>query len=142
MRAFWLGFLAYLLPTFPLGYFWHLSVFASSYDRLEIFRGDVIIPLGLLSMIIQAAIFSWAYPRLFPPHRTSWTSGALSFGAIFGLLAWSFAVLPVAAKYRMASVADFIMLETAFTALQFIIVSPLMALAHRPGHASAAETAG
>ena len=142
MRAFWLGFLAYLVPTFPLGYFWHLSTFAASYDRLEIFRPDVIIPLGLLSMIIQGAIFSWAYPRLFSSRRESWTSGALGFGAVFGLLAWSFAVLPVAAKYRMASVADFMMLETAFTALQFIIVAPLMALAHRQAPAVAVETVG
>ena len=140
MRAFWLGFLAYLLPTFPLGYFWHLSIFAASYDRLEIFRPDVIIPLGLSTMIIQAAIFSWAYPRLFPPERMSWTSGAFGFGAIFGLLAWSFAVLPVAAKYRMASVADFLMLETAFTVLQFVIVAPLMALAHRSSRMAAAKT--
>lgn len=142
MRAFWLGFLAYLLPTFPLGYFWHLSIFAASYERLELFRPEVIIPLGLSTMIIQGAIFSWAYPKLFPPHRVSWTSGAPRFGAVFGLLAWSFAVLPVAAKYRMTSVSDFMMLETAFTALQFTIVAPLMALAHRRGHAAAVETAG
>ena len=142
MRAFWLGFLAYLLPTFPLGYFWHLSIFAASYERLELFRPDVIIPFGLSTMVIQGLIFSWAYPKLFPPHRVSWTSGALGFGAVFGLLAWSFAVLPVAAKYRMTSVADFIILETAFTALQFVIVAPLMALAHRRGHVAAVETVG
>jgi hypothetical protein len=41
-------------------------------------------------------------------------------------------VLPVAAKYRMASVPDFLVLETAFTALQFLIVSPLIAFVHRP----------
>lgn len=142
MRAFWLGFLAYLVPTFPLGYFWHLSVFAASYDRLEIFRSDVIIPLGLASMIIQGAVFSWAYPRLFPPERTTWASGAIGFGAIFGVLAWSFVVLPVAAKYRMTSVADFMILETTFTALQFVIVAPLMALAHRQGRRSVAKSAG
>jgi hypothetical protein len=54
-------------------------------------------------------------------------------GASFGLLAWSFAVLPVAAKYRMASVQDFVVLETAFTIVQFVIVSPLIALAYRSG---------
>jgi hypothetical protein len=142
MKAFWLGFLAYLLPTFPLGYFWHLSIFAASYDRLELFRPDVIIPLGLASMIIQGTIFSWAYPKLFASREGTWISGAIGFGAVFGLLAWSFAVLPVAAKYRMTSVADFMMLETAFTALQFIIVSPLMALAHRGSRSAAAEMVG
>jgi hypothetical protein len=142
MKAFWLGFAAYLLPTFPLGYFWHLSIFAASYERLEMYRPDVLIPLGLASMIIQGLIFSWIYPRLFSPERMSWTAGALGFGALFGLLAWSFVVLPVAAKYRMASVADFMMLETAFTALQFALVAPLMALAHRKATAVPVESAG
>lgn len=129
-KSFWLAVLAYLLPTFPLGYFWHLVTFAEQYRRLAMFREDVIIPLGLLTMIIQAVLFAWAYPRLFAASRGQWLRGALQFGGFFGVLAWSFAVLPVAAKYRMSSVPDFLLLETAFTVLQFAIVSPLVALAY------------
>jgi hypothetical protein len=40
-------------------------------------------------------------------------------------------VLPVAAKYQMSSVTQFLALETAFVLLQFAIVSPLIALACR-----------
>lgn len=130
-KSFWLAALAYLIPTFPLGYFWHLVTFADHYRRLEMYRDEVIIPLGLGSMVIQALIFAWVYPRLFPADRVSWQRGALAFGCVFGVLAWSFLVLPVAAKYRMASVADFILLETCFTALQYAVVSPLIALAWR-----------
>jgi hypothetical protein len=50
---------------------------------------------------------------------------------VFGLLAWSFTTLPVAAKYRMTSVSSFVTLETCFTILQFVVVSPLIALAWR-----------
>ena len=132
-NSFWLAVLAYLVPTFPLGYFWHLVTFADQYHRLEMYRAEVLIPLGLTSMVIQALFFAWAYPKLFALDRTSWTRGALAFGCIFGTLAWSFAVLPVAAKYRMSSVQDFLMLETAFTLLQFAIVSPLIALAYHLG---------
>jgi len=46
-------------------------------------------------------------------------------------MAWSFVVLPVAAKYRMTSVSSFFVLETAFTAVQFAVVSPLIALVWR-----------
>jgi hypothetical protein len=31
----------------------------------------------------------------------------------------------------MASISDFVLLETAFTVLQFLVVGPLIALAHR-----------
>ena len=116
-KSFWWAALAYLVPTFPLGYFWHLVTFADRYHRLEMYRDAVIIPLGLASMVIQALVFAWAYPRLFPATRVPWQRGAIGFGCTFGVLAWSFVVLPVAAKYRMASVQDFIVLETCFTAL-------------------------
>ena len=71
-RYFLRALAAYLLPTFVLGYLWHLV-----------------------------------------------------------LLAWSFTTLPVAAKYDMTSIPAFLTLESAFTAVQFLIVAPLMALAYR-----------
>jgi hypothetical protein len=138
-RSFWLAVLAYLLPTFPLGYFWHLVAFADHYHRLAMYRDDVIIPFGLASMAIQALLFAWSYPRLFGANGARWLRGALGFGLFFGALAWSFAVLPVAAKYRMSSVPEFLALETAFTIVQFLIVSPLIALAYRSGADRAAR---
>lgn len=130
-RSFWLGFAAYLVPSFPLGYFWHLVTFADQYHALDMYRDQVIIPMGLASMIIQACFFSWAYPKLFNTHGSNWIKSALASIVVFAMLAWSFTTLPVAPKYKMASVVDFMLLETAFTVLQFVIVSPLIALAHR-----------
>jgi hypothetical protein len=71
--------------------------------------------MGFGSMLVQAVIYAAVYPRLFAGR--SWARGAVGFGLTFGTLAWSLAVLPVAAKYRTASVADFMALETAFTVL-------------------------
>lgn len=130
-RRFWLALAAYVLPTFPLGFFWHLSTFAENYRQLAMYRDDVIIPLGLSSMVIQGLVFAWAYPRLFSTAREQWLASALKFGLIFGTLAWSFLVLPVAAKYNMTSVSSFMILETGFTILQYAVVSPLIALAYR-----------
>jgi len=129
--TYWLIVAAYLVPTFPLGYFWHLRIFGAQYERLEMYRSDVIIPLGLATMIIQALVYAWLYPRLFDTAAEAWLGSALRFGALFGLLAWSLAVLPVAAKYRTASVAGFLRLETAFTVVHYAIVSPLIAFAAR-----------
>ncbi|MEQ1571996.1 MAG: hypothetical protein ABMA64_40585 [Myxococcota bacterium] len=126
-RQFWLGFAAYLVPTFPLGYLWHLVWFHAWYERLEAYRPDVVIPMGLGSMILQGALFSWAFPRLFVAPGRSWASTAALAFAGCGLLAWSFVVLPVAAKHRMTSVSAFVEIETAFTALQFAIYAPLAA---------------
>ena len=131
MSPYWMAVLAYLIPTFPLGYFWHLKTFKKADDDLAMYRDEVIIPFGLASMLLQALLFPHFYPKSFSTAPEDWKASAVQFGAIFGALAWSFAVLPVAAKYRMTSVGRFLGLETAFTGLQFVIVSPLIALALR-----------
>jgi hypothetical protein len=130
-RRFWLGVAAYLLPTFPIAYLWHLVVFAPVYDALAIYRPDPIIPFGLLSMAIQGAIFSWAYPRVFPDRASGIWRRGLGYGFALAVLSWSFTTLAVAAKNIMSSVPTYVELETGFTLLQFAIVGPLIALAHR-----------
>jgi hypothetical protein len=128
---FWLAVAAYFLPTFPLGYFWHLSTFKAQYDTLGLYREDVIIPMGLASMLIQGLIFAFLYPKLFSTARADWHKSAVQFFLVFGCLAWSFLVLPVAAKVNMTSVSEFVLLETAFTAIQYLVTAPLIALAWR-----------
>jgi hypothetical protein len=129
--AFWKAFAAYLLPTFPMGYFWHLTTFKAQYESLGLYRHEVIIPLGLLSMVAQGLLFAWMYPRLFSTARDRWRTSAMQCAAVFGVLAWSFTTPPVAAKYQMTSVHLFLALESGFNVLQFLVVAPLIALAWR-----------
>jgi hypothetical protein len=130
-RGFWLGLAAYLVPTFPLGFFWHLTWFEQNYQALGIYRPDPIIPFGLASMLVQAVIFSLVYPRIFIVGRGSWLRNGLLYGLGLALLSWSFTTLAVAAKFPMTSIADYLALETGFTVVQFAVVGPLIALAHR-----------
>ena len=125
---FWLGILAYVVPTFPLGYVWHLVVFKDYYEALAVFRADIVIPFGIASMLIQGVAWSYVYSRLFSGERL--LAGTVKFAALAFPLAWSFLVLVVAAKHRMASVAGFVGIETAYTALQYLVVSPMIALAY------------
>jgi len=131
IKQFCTAFAGYLLPTFPLGYIWHLVLFEKQYHALHLYRDEVIIPFGLASMTIQGILFAWAYPRLFSTCRNDWLKSSFRFFAFFSVLAWSFTTLPVAAKYQMESVASFMALETSFTILHFLVVSPLIALAYR-----------
>ncbi|HKP15900.1 MAG TPA: hypothetical protein VJT85_07545 [Gemmatimonadaceae bacterium] len=121
--------LAYLVPTFALGFVWHLKWFHAAYRELDIYRPDVIIPFGFLSMLLQGIIFAVAYPR-FVDHPRALVSGLL-FSAGAAVLSWSFTTLAVAAKHRMTSVPRFVALETAFTFLQFLLVGPLLVLSAR-----------
>lgn len=128
--GFWLGVVAYIVPSFVIAYPWHLVVFEPTYRQIGVFRDDVIIPFGLLSLLIQGAAFSFAYPRIFSDRRSVLSNGML-YGLMIGLLSWTFTTLAVAAKNVMTSVPTYLMLETGFTLLQFVVVGPLIALAHR-----------
>jgi hypothetical protein len=130
-RGFWLGMAAYLVPTFPIAFVWHLVLFEPQYHALHIYRADPIIPFGLASMMIQAMVFSWVFPRVFAGSRGLILKDGLLYGLGAGLLSWSFTTLAVAAKHPMASISDYVLLETGFTILQFLVVGPLIALAHR-----------
>jgi hypothetical protein len=61
-------------------------------------------------------------------------SRALLYAACGAALSWSFTTIAVAAKNVMTSVPDYLVIETAFTVVQWIMVGPLTALAF--GHRS------
>jgi hypothetical protein len=133
MRRGVLAVLAYLVPTFLTGFVWHLVLFHGLYQRLEIYRPDPLIPLGFASMLVQAVIFAWAYPRLFSTSVDDWGRSALRAGLVYAALSWSFTTLAVAAKHPMTSLPEYVAVETGYTLLQFSLVAPLMALAWRDG---------
>ena len=131
-----LAILAYVVPTFAVAFTWHLVLFKDYYAALQIYRPDIIVPFGFLSMLIQSVVFAWFYDKAFSSRGGTWLSRGLIYGVTGGLLSWSFTTLAVAAKNLMASVPDYLLIETAFTAVQWIIVGPLTALAFQRGKAA------
>ena len=128
IKRFGLGVLAYLVPTFALGFVWHLILFQLYYEELAIYRKDIIIPFGFLSMLIQAIIFAWIYEKAFARRSGTLLSRSLAYAALGAVLSWSFTTLAVAAKNVMTSVPNYLVIETAFTAVQWAMVGPLTAV--------------
>ena len=132
MTRYLLTVLAYLAPTFTLGFVWHLVLFESYYDALAIYRRDIRVPFGFVAILIQAAIFAWLYDRAFAGGRGTLLSRSWRYGATGAVLSWSFTTLAVAAKNVMASVPDYLLIETAFTVVQWALVAPLTVLSLSP----------
>jgi hypothetical protein len=124
-----LGVVAYIVPTFALGFVWHLILFKQYYENLAIYRKDIIIPFGFLSMLIQAVLFAWIYKEAFASRKSSLRFRCFFYAAIGAILSWSFTTLAVAAKNAMTSVPHYLAIETAFTLVQWVMVGPLTALA-------------
>jgi hypothetical protein len=129
MMRFALAILAYLAPTFALGFVWHLILFENYYHALAMYRSDVIIPFGFLSMLLQAGLFAWIYAKGFADLNSPLWLRALGYGALGAILSWSFTTLAVAAKNVMTSVPSYLVIETAFTMVQWLMVAPLTVLA-------------
>jgi hypothetical protein len=140
MMRYILAVLAYLVPTFALGFVWHLVLFESYYEALAIYRRDIIIPFGFLSMVIQAAIFAWIYQSVFASRRGASWSRIAAYGLVGAVLSWSFTTLAVAAKNVMTSVPNYVLIETSFTLVQWMMVAPLTVLAFARSTRSAAST--
>jgi len=134
-RRFALRLLAYVVPTFALGFVWHLKLFGAYYHDLGIYRPDIIIPFGFLSMLLQGAVVALVYPRLVA--RPESLAGGLRFAALAAVLSWTFTTLAVAAKHPMTSVPGFVAIESAFTVVQFLLVGPLLAVSSRTSSAAA-----
>ena len=71
VRSFWLGFAAYLLPSFPIAFVWHLVLFEQKYHALQIYRDEPVIAFGLGSMIIQGARSSRGCSRAYSPKAAA-----------------------------------------------------------------------
>jgi hypothetical protein len=91
------------------------------------YRKDVIIPFGFLSMSIQALLFAWVYTRVFA-HWSDIKWRALGYAAFGAVFSWSFTTVAVAAKNVMSSVPDYLLIESGFTLVQWLIVGPLTVL--------------
>ncbi len=132
-QRLWKALLAYLLPSFLLAIVWHLIAFAEVYQDLEVYRPDKIIPLGLFIMVVQGWIFALAYRQYLERATEKRTLlRGLRFALVAGTLAWTYTTLAVAAKHPMTSIPDFLLIETAFTAAQWLVAGPLIAFAFGP----------
>jgi hypothetical protein len=112
-KKFIFAFVAYGVITFVMAAGWHLGVFASVYEQLGVFtREKPIIALGVFSMLIQAGVVAYLYPRFYRGGNPIKT-GAL-FGFLLGLFMGSNAVLGEAGKNKVGSLITWILLEGAF----------------------------
>jgi hypothetical protein len=105
-RRFWFGDAAYILPSFPIAFVWHLVLFGQKYHAPRMYRDEPVIAFGLISMIIQGSMILWLFPRV-PLIARLDPQGGLLYGLGTGLLSWSFTTIAVAAKNIMTSVPDY-----------------------------------
>src|SRR5438270_2312141 len=100
MRRFVYAALAYVAIVMVIAPVWHLALFKSVYAAARM-REQPLFQLGLASIVIQAAILAWAFPRFSISGAPA--QKGLKFGVLAGLLLGSLGTLAEAGKYDVGS---------------------------------------
>lgn len=119
--------LGYLLVSFALGASWHFAFFPEVYHGFGIYnRADPIIPLGVLSMVLQGLVMAVLYPRWYRGETP--LAAGVKFGLLMGLFLFSVSTIANAAKIDVKGLGDFLLIQAAFHALQFAAAGAVFGL--------------
>ncbi len=128
-KGFWWAVLGYVVVTMGVGMVWHFVWFHDLYTRLGIYnRPAPIIPLGLLSMLIQGLILAYLYPFFYRGGRP--VTQGIKYGLIMGLYLYSVSTLANAAKIMVSSIPVWLGIQALFHAAQFVLAGSVIGLAY------------
>lgn len=112
---------------------WHFTLFKELYHSFGIYnRAEVIVPLGIASMLLQGAVMAWLYPKTYPRERS--LASALTFCWLMGVFLFSVSTLANAAKINVAPLSNWFAIQAAFHFLQFTLTGLAFAWIYRERH--------
>ena len=105
--------LAFIIVGFIIAFVWHLVIFKSIYEALKIYSIEPIIPLGVISFILEGLAFVYIFQffrRGKKPIQEGLIFGLVVYGAIMG----GVGVLAEGAKHATTSLSTWLIVESAF----------------------------
>ena len=124
-----LSVLAFVVITFAVQGTSHFLLNKAHYDSVGILRDKIIMPLGFLTMIIQALIMSLALQSWQGEEVTS--MGGLLVAAAFGVFLGAYMSLTEPAKYDVPSIRSWMRTEALTSFVQFLAFGLALGAIHR-----------
>ena len=131
-KRFFLSIGAYFVIGMIVAVVWHLVLFHEKYQAIGAFtRSEPIMAFGIIAMLLQGAVFGYFYP-LFYRHVGGGSPiiRGMQFALFLGVTVWSVMVFATAAKFTIEPVLDFVLLGTAFQAIQYTVTGAAIGLIH------------
>ena len=119
--------LAFIIVGFIIAFVWHLVIFKSIYEALKIYSIEPIIPLGLISFILEGLAFVYIFQffrRGKKPIQEGLIFGLVVYGAIMG----GVGVLAEGAKHATTSLSTWLIVESAFYIITGAILGAIIGL--------------
>ena len=120
--------IAYFVITLGWAYRWHMIWFHDLYTSWGAFtRAEPIIPLGMLSMLIQGVVIGYLYPFYYKGEGNPILCG-IKFNLIIGLMTYTVMGFATAAKFDIEPVSQFLLYHTIFQFIQFTLTGVALGL--------------
>ena len=128
MKPHILSVLGFIVATFVTQARSHLVLFAQHYAAVPYIKSEPIFALGILAMIIQGSVMSFAFAN----SRFGGKSllRAVMFAWLFGAFLVSYMALGETSKYAVPSIASWIAVELLVGFVQFTLAGIFLGFAH------------
>lgn len=118
---------SYVVLSMAVAFPWHMIWFHNLYAEMgAVTRAEPIIPLGMLTMVIQGFVLAYLYPFYYRGGNPA--LNGIKFTFIAGLLIYTVMGFATVAKMNIEPISTFLLYHTAFQVIQFLITGAALGL--------------
>jgi hypothetical protein len=112
--------LSYVVLTMAVAYPWHMIWFHDLYVDLGAYtRAGPIVPLGMLSMLVQGSVIAYLYPFFYRGGNPIFQG--VIFSLIMGLVVYSVMGFAMAAKIDINPISTYLFYNATFQFIQYLV---------------------
>ena len=122
-----LATISFVALSLPIAMIWHMVLFHEQYAAFGAFtRAEPIVPLGMLSMVMQGVVIAYLYP--FYNRGGNPIKQGVKFSLLMGVMIYTMMGFSAAAKTVIEPVPEFLIYVTAYCLIQFTITGSALGL--------------
>jgi len=118
---------SYVILTMAIAFPWHMIWFHDLYESLgAATRTEPVIPLGMLSMIIQGFVIAYLYPFYYRGGNP--VTQGIKFSLLIGAIIYSVMGFAMAAKIDINPISTYLTYSFIFQLAQFVVTGIALGL--------------
>ena len=127
MKKIMMATVSYMVITMAVAYPWHMIWFHDLYEGMGAYtRPEPIIPLGMLSMLMQGVVIAYLYPFFYQVGIP--VIQGIKFSVIVGVIVYSVMGFAMADKININPISTYLLYNLAFQFIQFVLTGAVLGL--------------
>jgi len=127
-----LATISYVVLTMAVAYPWHMMWFHDLYLEMGAYtRAEPIIPLGMISMLVQGLVIAYLYPLYYRGGNP--IIQGIKFSLIMGSVVYSVLGFAMAAKIDINPISTFLLYSLMYQFIQYVITGSVLGFIYGRG---------